>query len=289
MAASDRRESMLLDTHQHLIAPTRLRYDWWRSTSGDGRTCGPHQYARATAGVPVSATLFVEGNVAEGLAFAEAQWASELAGHTGSLIVGVVAAVAPECADFAEQLARLRHLPMVRGVRRVLHSESVEFLLSDSFRSNLRLLAPTGLTFDLCVQAHQLAAARTLVAACSDVTFILDHCGLPPLAGPALVAWADDFSRLAALPNVACKFSGLLGRASTAVRDNPQAYVPVWNRMIDDFGWERVMWGSDWPLCDLVGTLAQWWRICDQLLAPATAEQRNAFLHTNACRLYRLS
>ena len=103
-----------------------------------------------------------------------------------------------------------------------------------------------------------------------------------------MVVWRENFARLAALPNVACKLSGLLGLAPVGQRNDAATYVPVLECAVASFGWERLMWGSDWPLCDLAGSLDAWRRITGALVSSASPTQRDALFHANATRIYRL-
>jgi predicted TIM-barrel fold metal-dependent hydrolase len=152
------------------------------------------------------------------------------------------------------------------------------------FRDNLKRLAPHGLTFDLCVRPWQLGVARELVAACPDVQFVLDHCGNPPIASGDISQWRTDLAALAELPNVVGKISGILVHSP---RDwTSETLRPVIEHMIECFGWDRVVFGSDRPVLTLNGTLTGWVEAVKTIVAGATDEEQASLFHRNAERYY---
>ena len=125
-----------------------------------------------------------------------------------------------------------------------------------------------------------------LVEKCPEVQFVLDHCGVPDIKGKAFDPWRANLQRLAGLPNVVCKISGLPAYAGDNWRtEDLQPWV---DHAVGCFGWDRVLWGGDWPVCTLTGTLRQWVAATDQLFAAATPEEREKVFFKNAERIYRL-
>lgn len=274
-----------IDTHQHLWDLTRFPYSWCAGIPALNRSFLLEEYLAAAHGAGLEKTVFMEGDVDEPNAFAEAQHIQKLS-ESHPIIAGIVAAARPERADFPAQLAALRQLSKLRGLRRVLHVVPDAISQSDLFVENVRQLAKYHLTFDLCVLARQLPLAVTLIKKCPEVQFILDHCGVPDVKGKAFDPWRSHIQALAALPNVACKISGIVAYAAADwTVDDLRPWVEY---VVASFGWERVLWGSDWPVCTLGGTLQQWIRATDQLFASATTDEREQVFFRNAEKLYRI-
>jgi len=276
----------LIDTHQHLWDLRRFPYSWCAGLPALNRNFLLADYARAAAGLGITKTVFMECDVDEPHALEEAREIQRLAGEE-PLIAGIVASGRPEHADFPRHLAELAKLPLVRGVRRVLHTQPDALSQSPQFAEHIRLLPEFGFTFDLCVLARQLPLAFALAEACPSVNFILDHCGVPDVKAGALDPWRDEIARLARLPNVACKISGLVAYADPATWTAEQLR-PWVDHVLEHFGWDRVVWGGDWPVCTISATLRQWVEALRTLLAGSSPGQRALLYHLNAERIYRV-
>ena len=216
----------------------------------------------------------------------ETVFADELAADHNSLLVGIVASCRPELEGFSSGLDSLEGTRVV-GLRRILHVEPDELSQSDRFRENVRLLADRGLTYDMCFLARQLPLAFELAAACPEVSFVLDHCGVPDIAADALDPWREHITRIAELPNVSCKVSGVLAYCRP---DNAsiEAVRPFVEHCVGAFGWSRVVWGSDWPVVNITASLRQWVSITRELVVGESAENQRKLFHENARLLYGL-
>jgi predicted TIM-barrel fold metal-dependent hydrolase len=274
-----------IDAHQHFWNPAQFRYSWCAGIPALNRSFRLNDYLAAAKDTGIEKTVFVECDVDEPHALAEAQHVQSLA-EKHQFIAGLVAAARPERADFPQQLEALLKLPNLRGIRRVLHVVPNETSQSGLFVENVRRLAAQKLTFDLCVLARQLPLAIALTETCPDVQFILDHCGVPDVKGKAFDPWRENIKELAALPNVACKISGLVAYA--AENWTVEDLRPWVEHVVTSFGWERIVWGGDWPVCTLTATLRQWADASDKLFAAATEPQREKLFHKNAERIYRV-
>jgi predicted TIM-barrel fold metal-dependent hydrolase len=272
----------ILDTHLHLIYPDRFSYPWLEGAPAINRPFSAETYFAEATALGIVAALHMEVDVAESQA--EAETAFMIGVHPK--VVGAIAAGRPERPDFPAQLERLAAMPRVRGLRRVLHVVPDDLSQTDLFAENVRRLAAHDLTFDICVRADQLPIGTALARKCPDVQFVLDHCGVPDVAGEVLDPWRDDIARLAELPNVAAKLSGIVAYAGpdwTVAELRPFA-----EHVIDRFGWNRVMWGSDFPVCTTTASLARWVEATHELIAGASADEQAALLHRNAERIYRI-
>jgi len=205
----------------------------------------------------------------------------------GGKVVAAIASCRPESTAFPAQLDRLAANPKVRGLRRILHTSPDELSQPPIFAENLKRLAAHRLSFDLCVLARQLPIALRIARACPDVQFILDHCGVPAVKDHALDPWRADIKTLAAEPNVACKVSGVVAYADTNwTVDDLRPFV---EHVIESFGWDRVVWGSDWPVCTLTADLGRWVAATRTLTAGASEDEQAKLLNRNARRFYRLN
>jgi predicted TIM-barrel fold metal-dependent hydrolase len=276
----------LIDTHQHLWDLRQFPYSWCASIPALNRSFQLDDYRAAAKGTGIEKTIFVECDVDETHALAEARHIQSLA-ENNPLIAGIVAGGRPEQKEFAGHLDELLKLPKLRGLRRVLHIVPDNISQGPLFIKNVRRLAPQQLTFDICVLARQLPLAAALAGKCPQVQFILDHCGGPDVKGRAFDPWRSQLKELAALPNVACKISGLITCADPA-EWTPEDLRPWTECVIECFGWNRVVWGGDWPVCNLTASLKQWVDATENLFSSATEWQRAQLFHKNAERIYRV-
>ena len=276
----------ILDTHQHLIYPRNYPYSW---TDGLAPLAGNafrlEDYLAAAEGCGIARTIFMEASPDDPHWRDETRFVCELSDQPGAIIEGIIANCRPENpVGFEAYLESIQH-PKLVGLRRILHTMPDALSQSDHFAANIRLLEKFNLSFDLCFLGRQLPIARALAKKCPDVQFVLNHCGGPDIATDALDPWRDEIAQLAALPNVACKISGVLaycapGNATLA------AVRPYVEHCIESFGWHRVVWGSDWPVCNTRSDLKTWVRISREIVAHADAADRENLFYKNAERIY---
>jgi len=273
----------IIDTHLHLIDLERLRYPWLDDERRLKRDHTLDQYLAEAVPLGVEAMLHMEVDVTEADQERETAWVTGL----GQGIIGAIASCRPEYPTFPAQLERLAANPKVKGLRRTFHFTPDELPQSAMFQKNIRRLAAARLAYDLCALPRQLSIIAKLAAAAPDVQFILDHCGIPNVKDRELDPWRDDVSALAALPNVACKISGVIayGRPEGATVEDLKPFV---EHVIEAFGWRRLVWGSDWPVCTLTANLTRWVETTQALIAGASESEKAALLRENAIRIYRL-
>jgi predicted TIM-barrel fold metal-dependent hydrolase len=277
----------LLDTHQHLIWPDRLSYAWTAGAPAlAGRAFTLENYRALTDGLGVAGSIFME--VDAGDYVAEAELVAELARRPGSGILGLIASCRPETdAGFGAWLDRGPELGVV-GYRRILHEVPDEVSRTETFRANLRRIGARGLPFDMVFLARQLRIALELARACPDLSLVLDHCGVPDIAGGGLDPWRDDIAALARLPNVVAKVSGVLAYCAPAAADLA-AVRPYVEHVISAFGPERCLWGSDWPVVNTRASLPAWIAATRQILAELSPEEQAAVAHRTAERVYAVA
>lgn len=287
-----------IDTHLHLLDLQRFRYDWVAGLPALQRSFGLEEYQRQARACGITHTLHMEVDVQEAQMLDETRHIAQLMREPGSVLVGALAACRPEREDFATQLEQYQNLPHVKGLRRILHTSADELSQGETFRRNLRLLGQTNYPFDLCVLARQLPVALDLVRACPQVTFVLNHCGVPDVAGQGLAPYREHIRALAQLPNVNCKISGVIAygdakRWGAAAQQDASSIAqdlrPFVEHCIESFGWQRVVWGSDWPVCTLTSNLGTWMAVTQELLRGVAADDVHKLASRNARRIYHLS
>ncbi|MGH1482630.1 MAG: amidohydrolase family protein [Geminicoccales bacterium] len=217
---------------------------------------------------------------------AETDMVLEMVDDPDTIISGVIANCRPEDPGFDTWLDTIADRPVV-GLRRILHVMPDELSKDEAFRVNIRKLAGRGLTFDLCFLGRQLAIAADLARASENVQFVLDHCGVPDIASGEMDPWREQIRSLATLPNVACKISGVTAYAKPgeATIDVVRPWV---ENCIECFGWDRVIWGSDWPVCNINAGLAEWVAISRGIVANEDVSNQAKLFRDNAINTYGL-
>lgn len=278
---------MIVDTHLHLIDQSALRYPWLAGVAALNRDFRYEEYAREAMRAGISTTLHMEVDVDPADIDAETAYVQGVAAQPGSLLAGAIASCRPEAATFAAHLERQLANPFVKGFRRVLHVMPDELSEDALLRKNMQLLGKTGLTFDLCVLPHQIPKAIALADLAPDVQFVLDHCGVPDIKGGAEHPWREHMAEIARRDNVVAKISGVVAYAE------PESWTvetlrPYVEHTIASFGWDRVVWGSDWPVCTLGGGLSNWVAATHALLSGTSLDERAKLLSGNARRIWKL-
>lgn len=271
----------IIDTHLHLVYPDRFSYPWLNGAPVIDRPWRVEDYFAEALPLGIEQALHMEVDVAETDIEAETRFVLTL-----PRIAGAIAACRPEQPQFAAQIARLSENSRVRGVRRILHEAPDELSQSDLFVENIRHLQEYEMSFDLCVRADQLPIGRQLVERSPGVTFILDHCGVPDVTGAGLDPWREHIRAIAELPNINAKISGVV--AYSGPDWSVGTIRPYVEHVIECFGWDRVVWGSDHPVVTLTGSLTRWVEATLAIISGVGADDRAKLLYRNAERLYRI-
>jgi len=243
----------------------------------------PEDYQAQVKGLGIGGTIFMECGVDDADHQAEARYVATRVGRDG--ILGQIASCRPETEEgFDEWLEECGGLH-VRGFRRILHVVPDEMSQTATFRRNLKKIGRKGLPFDMCFLARQLPIAEALARACDGQALVLDHCGVPDIAGGAFDGWAKGIDRLAALPHVRVKLSGISAYCAPGAA-SAETLKPWVDHVIDRFGAGRVVWGSDWPVVLLGSGLAPWIEITRELLSSLSPDEQATIASRNARRIY---
>ncbi|HWC76123.1 MAG TPA: amidohydrolase [Blastocatellia bacterium] len=277
----------IIDTHQHLWDLDLFSYSWCRTIPELNRSFLMQDYVEASEGVEVVKTVFVEPDVDEDSFLDETRSILTLADED-NLLEGVVAGGRPENPGFKDYIHKIAGHPKLKGIRRILHVHPDELSESTLFVENIRSLADYGLSFDICVLERQLPKAIKLIEKCPRVSFVLDHCGNPRVKEREVEPWLTNLKEVASFPNVVCKISGIVVNADRQnwTADDLSPYV---DRVIDTFGWDRVMFGSDWPVCTLASSYRRWVETLISLTSSAGEANQRKLFYENAERVYRLT
>jgi L-fuconolactonase len=276
-----------LDAHMH-VWDLAVRDQPW--TAGD---LAPLHRSFALADVADErARAGIEGVVlVQALAMAEET--PELLTLAGSdpSVVGVVGWVDLTSDDVAEQLLRLQAQPhgdRLVGIRHLVQGEAdPRWLCRPDVRRGLAAVADAGLAYDLLILPHQLPAAHETAAALPGLRFVVDHIAKPAIASGEIEPWAAAIRALASLPNVTCKLSGMVTEADWTSWTLEQLR-PYAETVLDAFGADRVLFGSDWPVCTLAAGYDAVVRTAEQLVEALGRREREAVFGGAARTAYRL-
>jgi L-fuconolactonase len=277
-----------IDSHVHFWDPSLRVYPWLSEVPAIAGAHVPQDLEREAGPLAPKGVVFVQADCERHAAANEVRWVESLS--DGPIpVLGIVAFTPVDAGTATEGMLRsLARRPLVRGVRHLIQGESQPgFCLRDAFVSGVRSCGDAGLSFDLCVRHWQLADAAELVRRCPGTTFVLDHAGKPDLGGGSLDAWRSDISRLAESPNVVCKISGLVTETGTSALDAGR-FAPTVAHLLDTFGPQRLLFGSDWPVVKLKSPFPTWLHMARALLSNLPAADQTAIFSGNARRIYRL-
>lgn len=280
----------LIDSHVHLWDTAKLNYPWLADIPAIDGPHLPADYRDASRGYDVDKLVFVQCDVATSQSRDEVRWVSELAETDDQRIAGVVAwAPVASGAAVTPELDWLATMPLVRGVRQLIQPEADDgFCATPDFVRGVQLVGQAGLSFELCIKGDgQFASMLTLVERCPDVRFVLDHIGKPFIAEGIIEPWAGYISKLAQAPNVFCKLSGVSTEAEweSWSTDSLQPYTDV---VLETFGFDRVMFGGDWPVVNLSSSWSGWVETLEELVSGFGEDERRRLFFDNAAAFYRL-
>jgi len=217
----------------------------------------------------------------------ETRWLLDLADRHAS-ILGVVGWVDLCSPDVRSQLSALARNPKLIGIRHIVQAEPDDrFLMQPEFQRGIAALEEFDLAYDILIYARHLPVAAEFVERLPQQRFVLDHLAKPLIKTGEITSWAHGIRRLAAFPNVFCKLSGMVTEANWQ-RWNPEQMTPYLDVAFDAFGAERLMVGSDWPVCLVAASYARTVEVVKNYLARHAPAARDAVLGGNVQRFWRL-
>ncbi|MFS2325906.1 amidohydrolase [Brucella sp. H1_1004] len=282
---------MIIDTHLHLIDKSALNYPWLSDVPALNRDFLFQTYRQQAERCGIKAALHMEVDVAADNIQTETDHVQRIATANGGFIKGAIASCRPEEPGFAAYLEQSLRNPFIKGFRRVLHVVPDELSEGALFRDNIRRLQGTGLTFDLCTLPNQIDKAVALADLAPDLQFVIDHCGVPDIKSGALENWQRGITEISKRDNVVAKISGVVAYAD-AESWTVETLRPYVEHVIHSFGWERIVWGSDWPVCTLASNvdagLSTWVATTHALLKGCSEDEKALLLAENAQRIWKI-
>lgn len=275
-----------VDAHHHVWRISRGDYGWLQPVPALAPIYRDFELAElrpllAVAGI--DATVLVQAAPT----VAETCFLLEVARSSAGLVQGVVGWVDLEAADATDTLAALAADPLLKSVRPMLHDlADPEWILRPGLQRSLAVLPQLRLRFDALVKPRELAPLLRALEQHPDLEVVVDHCAKPDIRSVAWTPWADDLAAIAKSTAACVKLSGLVTEAGRSWSvDTLRRYV---DHVLECFGAQRVLWGSDWPVLTLAAEYAEWIAATDVLLAELTAAEVTAIRGANARRFYGL-
>ena len=275
----------LLDTHQHLVYRDVANYSWAKDIpplATDNFTV--ENYLKLTEGLGIGGTLFMETGVDDPDYQNEAKYVQKLSDNPNNGIKGLIVSIRPEDDSFDAWFNETLQMN-VSGYRRILHVMPDETSQTQIFRDNVKKIGKAGKPFDICYLPTQLSIAYDFAKDCQEVNLVLNHCGVPSIAAGEIDQWGKDIKKLAELPNVYCKLSGLMAYCApgTSSQETIQPYV---DHVLETFGPNRMVWGSDWPVVNLGKGIQEWISVTRNILSKLSDSEAQAIANANAQKIY---
>ena len=278
----------LLDTHQHLVYREKASYGWTKDIPplAEGNFT-LDDYKTLTEGLGIGGTLFMETGVDDPNYQQETRFVKSLEDNSDNGMIGLISSIRPESDEAFETWLEETIEMGVVGYRRILHVMPDDTSQSDIFRNNVRKIGVSGKTFDICFLPGQLPVACELAKACENTKLILNHCGVPDIAGNGLDPWRQDIKALAQIPNVICKLSGLMAYCAPGT-SSLETIEPYVDHVLNCFGPNRMVWGSDWPVVNLAKGLPEWIAVTRKILGKLSADEASSIAYGTAQIVYKV-
>ena len=225
----------LLDTHQHLVYRDVANYSWAKDIpplATDNFTV--ENYLKLTEGLGIGGTLFMETGVDDPDYQNEAKYVQKLSDNPNNGIKGLIVSIRPEDDSFDHWFNETLEMN-VSGYRRILHVMPDDTSQAQIFRDNVKKIGKAGKPFDICYLPTQLSIAYDFAKDCSEVNLVLNHCGVPSIAAGEIEQWGKDIKKLAELPNVYCKLSGLMAYCAPGT-SSLETIKPYVDHVLNCFG-----------------------------------------------------
>ena len=294
----------IIDSHLHMWDLKQFKLPEIDSYEKLRRNFTLDDVYQATENLGIEKIVYMEVNIIEQQKYSEVQYIMQICERDDNPFCAAFIGSSPLSWSFREYAGLFKDNKRIKGVRQVLHPPEIKrgTCLESRFVDNVRFLGEVGLRFCVCIRPSELSDAVRLVDLCPETSFILDHCGN---AVPAIVndrdageygsgifkhdrdQWLRDIEQLANRKNVVCKISGLLFKTSPDFV-TPEFLSPSINHCLDSFGPDRVMFGSNWPVCTLSGTYEKWVGVLKEVVQDRSEEDKQKLFYDNVERIYEL-
>lgn len=274
-----------IDSHQHFWTYDPVVHSWINEEMASIR----HDF------LPEHLALVYEENQVEGCIAVQAEHTSrendflvEMS-RKNEFIKGVVGWADLQHPDVEATLHQLAAIPVIKGIRHILQGEQQrDMMLQKSFMNGIKHLEKLGFTYDILVLSDQLQFIPAFASAFPNQRFVLDHIGKPGIKNGEIKRWKKDMERIAHQENVYCKVSGLLTEANLQ-EWKKEDFTPYLDAVVEAFGMQRVMYGSDWPVCLAAGSYSAGLSVMKSYFSSFSTDEQELFFGKNAIGFYDLS
>ena len=275
---------MIIDSHQHFWNYDPVKHSWINEEMKVlQRDFLPPDFVEIYQAHQVEGSVAVQADQSE----EETHFLLDLANHY-DWIKGVVGWVDLSSSHIADRLAFFSQFPKLKGFRHVLQGESdPEYILRPSFQHGMGLLRDYGYTYDILIFPHQMEGALKAVQTFSDQPFVIDHLAKPYIKDKKIKTWARHMRAFGTHENVYCKVSGMVTEADWSGWSF-QDFVPYLDVVFETFGPDRLMFGSDYPVCLLAASFSEMKSIFEQYIAKFSEEEQRKIWYKNAVNFYNL-
>jgi len=282
------RTLLRIDSHHHLWDPKWRPYSWMDSAqlAPIARPFSISDFESEIADTEITASILVQVLPT----YDETPDFLRIAANSQTIfgVVGWIDLIEPDSWRRINHYRDCQGSEKLVGIRELIQDkQDPGWMLQDQVIENVRGIGREGLVFDLLTQAHQLSDTIELVKRCPDVRFVLDHLSKPGIKIGNLRIWKEDIRKLSGFENVACKVSGLITEAKWH-EWKLSDFEPYFEVALECFGRDRLMYGSDWPVCNLSGNYRQVYELAEGLTSNLSQTELELFWGKNAARIYGL-
>lgn len=274
---------MRVDSHQHFWKYNPIQHSWINDTMSVLRNDFlPSDLKPILSANNIQACIAVEANPSEN----ETEFLLHCA-RENNFVKGVVGWVDLQSNRVEERLLHFSQYKNLKGIRHLLQEEGPDFMLGTAFQNGISKLKEYNLSYDVLIFPHQLKEATELVSKFPDQPFVLDHIAKPYIKNKEIIGWQKDIELLAQNKNLCCKVSGMVTEAnwnSWSIDD----FIPYLDVVFECFGTDRIMFGSDWPVCKLAGEYAQVLQIIEKYIHKFSLAEQEGIMGGNAISFYNL-
>ncbi|MEQ1798867.1 MAG: amidohydrolase family protein [Lacibacter sp.] len=273
----------IIDTHQHFWNYDPVVYDWITEDMAVIRKDFlPNDLAVVLKAEKVEACISVQANQTE----AETEWLVQMA-DKNDFIAAVVGWVDLRSELIEERLQYFKQYKKLKGFRHVLQGEVPSFMLQKDFLHGISKLNRFGFTYDILIFPHHLEAAIQLVQKFPDQRFVIDHIAKPSIKDGKIDEWKAGMEKISKHQNVYCKLSGMVTEADWK-KWTKESLTPYIDVVVKSFGIDRIMFGSDWPVCLVASSYTNWLDVIKEYFASYTIDEQEKIFSKNAIRFYNL-
>jgi L-fuconolactonase len=273
-----------IDSHQHFWNYDPAKHVWMNDDMAVlKKDFSPHDLEPLLKRCNLTGCVAVQATQAE----EENEFLLKLADES-TIIKGIVGWVDLQSEKITDRLSYYKSFEKIKGFRHVIHDEpDIDFMLRPAFLKGINALLPFDYTYDILIFHHHLANTVKLVKQFPDQPFVIDHIAKPDIKNKQFQDWKKQLAAVAAFQNVYCKISGMVTEANWKAW-KPVDFIIYMDAIVELFGTDRIMFGSDWPVCTLAATYENVYNITNDYFSSFTNDEQDKFFSLNAKRFYRL-